>query len=88
MEWVEHPPPIERKGRRVPVAGRTYHDEVEAMRQNPGKWCLLDHRETRFRAGVFAQQIRSGDLTSFRPGKFDAVSRQTAVYVRYLGEDW
>lgn len=87
MEWVERPPAPARRGRTKAVQGRTYHDEVALLKQHPRRWALLETREDRIKAGNMAQQIRDGSLSSFRDGKFDAVSRQNKVYVRYLSDE-
>jgi len=61
-----------------------------ALRRRPGKWARVTHREfgTADRAGAYALAIRQARVNAFKPyGAFEAISRLTEVYARYIGEN-
>jgi hypothetical protein len=79
VTWQDPP---DRKNR-----GICWTSESSELRQNPGRWALLTTKPTPRAAWSTVWAINTGHLTAFRPaGHFEAYSRGTDVYARYLGE--
>jgi len=79
LEFVNLPP-------KSPGTPAKYMDEAAALRENPGKWVRLVEANGTASAGSIASSIRTGIYRAFRPtGDFEATSRGSSVYVRYVG---
>lgn len=75
LEW-KNPPP---------KAGRTTDWDAIAneLRDHPGTWALVSTRPKS--AGQVASALRNGHYAGFVKGEFEAKSRGTEVYARYIG---
>ena len=82
IEQVEAPPPLRR-----PNKAARYQEEVDWMRQNPGKWTVI--RDTSQAVG---NQIRRGDYSAFRPTTDWEITQRVRddnpkrydIYIRYI----
>lgn len=94
MEFIDGDPPAVTRGGRgnggYPRGGRSYVEEVRALRDRPKEWAILKRCDSAASAAALAGFIRIGQLAAFRPGgAFEAASRivddEARVYVRYVG---
>lgn len=90
MKWKDLP--VERED-----LGKRYLHESIALREQPGKWAILEEYPLsvpRSTPASLARNIAGGKYVSFRPtGDYEAVVHKNRdnnvweVYVRYVGED-
>lgn len=64
---------------------------ADRLREQPGEWALLGHRETAGSARTYAWGIRRGVMSAFTPcGAYEAEMRtmfgEHRVYARFVGE--
>lgn len=79
MEFRDSLPAKTGKGR------QDYIDAAALLKQNPGKWALLEQRASNQLAAGVASRIKTGYIPSFRDGVYEAASRGGDVWVRYVG---
>lgn len=85
MKWEE--PPAPRRG--AQQSGE--HKRIAAsLRSRPGKWARIAEYPAPHSAYAFANRVRQGKLSSFRPaGAFEARAAASdsggTVWVRYVG---
>lgn len=84
MEFVDQPPHPER------IQRYEWPEIVSELRANPGKWARLETKNGlpvgKGTATSVANQIRHGKNSHTPLGEFEAVSRSTDVYMRYVGK--
>ncbi len=84
MRWKNPPSPsYNRSG----TGGRPkkWASELEPLRKRPGKWALIGTYPTERQAQSTARYcVRASGV---KPGQYEAVSRGSEVYARYLGSN-
>lgn len=82
--FIEAPPDFIRKNK----AGRPpkWVPQAAAMRKNPGMWLMLENYQHLHTARALVPRINKGTAPAFREGRWEAVSRGTKVYARYIGD--
>lgn len=76
----------------LPTDGRNKYDWpviFAELRANPGVWGIVtgtNVTENTSAAQAVARNIRRGNAGDARRGEFDATTRGTTIYARYLGE--
>lgn len=81
--WEEPPDSVKEPG----SGENRYGEVVHGLRENKGKWALLAPRPSMQAAKSLAGNIRKGRVAAFAPeGAFEAVYKDTRVWVRYVGE--
>ena len=79
IEWAEPPSP---KG------GGKYEPFAAELRANPGRWAKWPHEYPNPTSlGSVRINIMKGRPSPFKTGKWEAVVRSNALYVRFLGDD-
>lgn len=67
-----------------------WNDISESLRANPGKWGIVEAEgvvTTATAAQATSRNIRNGRIKGLEKGQFDAMTRGSTVYARYVGED-
>jgi hypothetical protein len=63
---------------------------TKVLRDNPGKWAIIepfdDKEVTPTSAQATSRNLRSGRFKGIAAGEYDAKTRGTVVYARYLGK--
>lgn len=79
----------------LPESGRQKYDweKITAdLRAHPGKWAVVEGNNTKGTpnsAQAIAQSLRKGRIKgmSAKPGEFEATTRESTVYARYVGKE-
>jgi len=60
------------------------------FRENPGTWAVVGGENTANNPGAaqaVARNMRLGRVSDIKPGEFEATTRGTVVYARYVGNE-
>jgi hypothetical protein len=80
FRWEDPPPPPEKK------IVNPSAEIARMMRERPGKWAKIGEYLNKGTASQRAKGIRQGRPGIFAPaGSFEATSRDTSVWARYVG---
>ena len=77
----------------LPESGRykyDWDDITTKLRARPGTWAMVEGKGTKGTPGsaqAAARAIRKGEIKGTKAGEFEATTRETTVYARYVGTD-
>lgn len=71
-----------------PPVGSAYYAEVaKTLRENPGKWAVIDlNHLAQGSVNAFPTIIRKGRMSKFPATEFEAMNRKGETYIRFIGD--